>query len=1103
MKFVKNSNVFVLLMIGFAVFLFSYAVWAQQAGGAAPAIASPSVASPSVASPSVASPSLPAAPAVGASSSGMPQMTPKQAGAFQSLSPVQQQAIMQEVGKSGGQVTPQAVEALKGRSEFQNLSPEDVAKGKQLLEQKEKGEAQDRPEEDKKKKGKETDDKRFLPWEEKTVISEDADKEFLFTRSRMIGKYQDISLKLKLFGADFFRESAVRVVTDRKDIPVPLQYVIGPGDEVKILMWGRLNTQYNLTVDRDGKITIPNVGPIFVAGKTFEEMSKHLISESQRIVGTNIDISMGSLKTISVFVLGDVRKPGSYTIGSFATITDALVMVGGASDIGSMRKVQLRRNNKLVTTFDLYDLLLKGDKSKDVILQSGDVIFVPVTGPLVGIAGNVKRPAIYELKDKNDLQNLISYAGGIIPTAYTQQIQVERIVKGEQQIVVDINDKHMEKASSFHLQDADLVKIFSIVDANVNAVYLSGNVKRPGKYEYKPGMTIKDLISRTDELLPETHQDYALIKRLKPPSMEPLLIPFNLGKFLYQNDPAHNIALMPQDQVFVFHKMFFIDKLSFRVEGEVRKGGRFELIENFTIKDAILAAGDLTKEAYLKKGELIRVNKQREYSTVYFNVAEALAGKPGANLLLQDEDRVVIHSMWEEKWRENVSIEGEVKNPLGTALMEGMRVSDLVFKAGGVTRDTYLDRAEIYRTDWRTKVVSIQEINLEKAMEGSPDHNLLLKDLDRLVVHSVWENIFKKTVYITGDVHKPGTYQFADGMTVKDLVFAAGNVRESVYLDQAEISSMVVDDGEVAKITVKSVHLGKALAGDAEHNLALKPYDRVFIKQIIDWRREAYANVSGQVKFPGQYILNKGEKLSSVLERAGGYTKEAYLRGAVFTREKVKEMQQKSINEMADRLERDLLSATAAQAATAVSKEEIEGKKLEVEQKKQLIETLRKVKALGRMTIRLAHLRLLKKSGYDFELENGDSLYIPEKSSVVGVVGAVMSQGAYVFSETADYTDYINLSGGYSRFADTANVFILKADGSARKAVRGVLNWSTRNDRMEMAAFSDEDTQYVEPGDVIAVPENFEKIAWLREIRDITQILMNTAVAAGVVIKLF
>ncbi|HOC61031.1 MAG TPA: SLBB domain-containing protein, partial [Smithellaceae bacterium] len=296
---------------------------------------------------------------------------------------------------------------------------------------------------------------------------------------------------------------------------------------------------------------------------------------------------------------------------------------------------------------------------------------------------------------------------------------------------------------------------------------------------------------------------------------------------------------------------------------------------------------------------------------------------------------------------------------------------------------------------------------------------------------------------------------------------------------------------------------GKALAGDAEHNLALKPYDRVFIKQIIDWRREAYANVSGQVKFPGQYILNKGEKLSSVLERAGGYTKEAYLRGAVFTREKVKEMQQKSINEMADRLERDLLSATAAQAATAVSKEEIEGKKLEVEQKKQLIETLRKVKALGRMTIRLAHLRLLKKSGYDFELENGDSLYIPEKSSVVGVVGAVMSQGAYVFSETADYTDYINLSGGYSRFADTANVFILKADGSARKAVRGVLNWSTRNDRMEMAAFSDEDTQYVEPGDVIAVPENFEKIAWLREIRDITQILMNTAVAAGVVIKLF
>jgi polysaccharide biosynthesis/export protein len=1085
MKIKKLKYLTVLMMLSLGLVMFSYSAWAQQTGGGTPAAAAP--ATPNVSAPSTGS------------VAGLPQITPQQADAYQNLSPTQQQAIQQELGKTGGQLTPQAIEALKGRQEFQNISPEDVAKGKQLLEQKEKVAETDQG----KEKEKEKIEKKNLPWEEKTVIGEETPEDSLFKRSRKFGKYQDVSLNLQLFGSEFFRESAVRVVTDRKDIPVPLKYVVGPGDEVKIMLWGRLNSQYNLTVDRDGKITIPQVGPLFVAGMTFEDMSKYLITESQRIVGTNIDVSMGSLKTISVFVLGDVRKPGAYTIGSFATITDALVMVGGASGIGSMRHVQLRRGNKLVTTFDLYDLLLKGDKSKDVILQSGDVIFVPVTGPLVGIAGNVKRPAIYELKDKHDLQNLVSYAGGIIPTAYTQQIQVERIVKGEKHIVVDINDKNMERAGDFNLQDADLVKIFSIVDANVNAIYLNGNVKRPGKYEYKPGMTIKDLISKPDELLPETHYEYALIKRLKPPSMEASLIPFNLGKFIFKKDPASNIALQPQDQIFIFNSSFFIDKPYFTIAGEVRKGGRFDLIDNFYIKDAILAAGDLTREAYLKKGEIIRVNKSREYQTIYFNVAKVLAGDVKENILLQDEDKIIIHSMWEEKWREVVSVTGEVKRPMETTIMESMRISDLVFKAGGVTRDTYFERAELYRTDWRTKEVTIQEIDLGKAMAGDPNNNILLKDMDRLVIHSVLENISPKTVSIDGDVHKPGSYQYAEGMTVKDLVFAAGNTKESVYLDLAEITSMVVDDGETAKIIVKPFNLGKALSGDEEHNIQLRPYDRVFVKKIIDWRRETYASISGQIKFPGKYMLVRGEKLSSLVERAGGFTNQAYLRGAVFTRERVKELQQKSINDMADRLEKELLAASSLQAATVISPEEIAGKKVEIEQKKQLIENIRKAKALGRITIKLAHLRLIKNTAYDIELEDGDMLSIPEKNSVVGVIGSVMSQGAYVCSENADYQDYIDMSGGYSRYADASNVFILKVDGSARKASRGFINWNERKDRLEMAGFANAESSYVEPGDVVVVPENFERIAWLREIKDITQILMNTAVAAGVVIKLF
>ena len=449
------------------------------------------------------------------------QMTPLSLDICQKL-PFSQRAICEEeLRRTGGRLSPEALEAIKARPEYKGLSPEEVARGMQLLEQKESTGA---------KKGSEKFPVTDL--ERGRTIIEEPRAESLFNRARKIGKYQDISLDLKPFGYDFFADASVRILTERKDIPVPRKYMIGPGDEVKLLLWGRINAQYNLTVDRDGKITIPQIGPLFVAGMTFDEMSKRIIKQSEQIVGTNVDISMGSLKTIPVFILGDVRRPGSYTIGSFATITDALLLAGGPTEIGSMRHVQLKRKGQLITTFDLYDLLLKGDKSKDVTLMAEDVVFVPVTGPMVGIAGNVKRPAIYELRNRYDLESVIELAGGIIPMAYTQQIQVERIIKNERQVAIDINDKNLEKASRVRLQDADLVKIFSIVDMNMNVVYLNGNVKRPGKYEVKEGMKLGDLIKDATELLPETYFEYALIKRLNPPEMETVLIPFSLANLL-------------------------------------------------------------------------------------------------------------------------------------------------------------------------------------------------------------------------------------------------------------------------------------------------------------------------------------------------------------------------------------------------------------------------------------------------------------------------------------------------------------------------------------------------------------------------------------------
>lgn len=205
---------------------------------------------------------------------------------------------------------------------------------------------------------------------------------------------------------------------------------------------------------------------------------------------------------------------------------------------------------------------------------------------------------------------------------------------------------------------------------------------------------------------------------------------------------------------------------------------------------------------------------------------------------------------------------------------------------------------------------------------------------------------------------------------------------------------------------------------------------------------------------------------------------------------------------MTQRLERELLAEGAVQVSSSLSQEEVMAKKIELEQKHRLIESMKKLKATGRMTISLSHLRLLKGSEYDIELEDGDSLFIPEKNSVINVVGAVMAPGSIIYTDKLKYENYINATGGYSKYADPDNAFVIKVDGSAHRLSRKLVNWSDTQSRWELAGFGEE-IKLLEPGDVIVVPEKIEKIAWLREIRDITQILMNTAVVAGITVKLF
>lgn len=1005
----------------------------------------------------------------------------------QNISPADAQKIIQTHPEAKKYVTPEGkptsegAKLLETRQKEGAITPAEIKEGMEKL--KEKGPEAVLPEE-------------ILPPEE-VAPPEEVKEEAEILKPKLSKAFPG---DLLIFGQQLFSAGPASF-TPPSNMPVSTDYIIGPDDNIVVQLWGRINEQYTLTVQRDGSIQLPQIGTIQVAGLTYKQLQKLIKRETESITGVNVNVTMGKLRSITIFVVGSVKKPGAYTVSAFDTILNALIYVRGPDVLGSMRNIQLRRRNKIVTTFDLYDLILKGDNSKDMRLEPGDIIFVPKAETVVSIAGDVKVPAVYELKKEKSLLNALELAGGIKPSAYSEQIQIQRYLENKERIILDMSLDGLKKEKKpFMLQDGDVVRIFPVIKEDTNAVYLFGNVTRPGKYEYSSEMRISDII-KAEDLKPETYFPYALLKRYNPPEMSAELVPFNLGEALLKHNMKENIRLQSGDEIHIFSKWTFEDKPYVSVAGEVRRPGKHPYKEGMRVKDAMLAAGDLTKNAYLKKGEIIRVNEKKEYQTIYFDVAKVLENDPQVNFLLQNEDSVIIHSIWEEKWKEVVSISGDIKKPQTVILTESMRISDLIFKAGGLTRDSYLEKAELYRTDWRTKKVTLRSFNLKKALDNDPNNNIELKDLDRVVIHSIWETIYKKEVSIVGEIAKPGTYGYAENMTIKGLVFAAGNILESAYVDEAELTSLIVEDRQISKMERKTINLGKAMEGDPAHNVRLMPNDRLHVKRIPNWHEAKYVSVLGELRFPGRYVIKKGERLTSLIVRAGGYTDEAYLRGAVFTRESVRALQQTSLNEMARRMEREVMSQGSAQLATSVSIEEITSKKVELEQKQKFIELLYALKATGRMTIKLAHARLLKGSDYDIMLEDGDSLTIPTKNNVVSVVGAVMSHGSYIYSDDLKYHDYIAMTGGYSEYADEGNVFVLKVDGSARK-IKKSISWNPFKSRWEITVFG-EKVKELEPGDTIIVPEEVSRIAWMREIRDITQIIMQMAVVAAITTNMF
>lgn len=514
---------------------------------------------------------------------------------------------------------------------------------------------------------------------------------------------------LQRFGGDIFQNGTGNLESLPMDLPAGPDYILGPGDGLKINTWGSVSQHLTRTVDRQGTVSLPETGNVVVAGQSLGEAQK-IIEKALRVQfrDINVDLSLTRLRTIRVYVVGDVVRPGAYDISSLSTPLNALYAAGGPTPRGSLRTVRHYRGDRLIREVDLYELLLRGVRANAARLEPGDTILVPPIGPQVTVAGMVRRPAIYELKGPTELPDVLELAGGVLVSATLGQINVERIEAHERRVMLSVqipasSDKQVvqQALGSFRVQDGDRVIISPILPYSDATVYVEGHVFRPGKYPYHKGIEIKDVIRSYQDLLPEP-ADHAEIIRLEPPDYRPTTIAFSLGEVLGGEDP---IELHAFDTIRIFGR-YEIDPPKVSIYGDVLRPGKYPLADKMTASDLVRMAGGFKRSAYTASADVTSYVIQNgarvrtEHQTI--EIARALAGNGSADVVLKPGDVVTIHQL--SGWKEigaSVTVKGEVQYPGTYGIEEGEKLSSLLLRTQGFRADAYPEGAVLERLQVR------------------------------------------------------------------------------------------------------------------------------------------------------------------------------------------------------------------------------------------------------------------------------------------------------------------------------------------------------------------------------------------------------------------
>lgn len=656
--------------------------------------------------------------------------------------------------------------------------------------------------------------------------------------------------RLPRYGRAIF-DKKVSTFAPTDDAPIPSDYRLGVGDQLVVQLFGKENGEFTLVVGRDGNVNFPKLGGITLAGLTFEDAQKLIETRvSQQLIGVDSAVTLGRLRAINVFMSGEVSVPGAYSVSALATISQALFQAGGVNAIGSLRDIQVRRGGEVVSRFDVYDLLMRGDVSDDIRLQSGDVIFVPTVTSVVEVRGEVRRPMAYELIGDESVSELITMSGGFTKDAFASlAVLVRTSLEGGLPSAESLN-LLSQSAQRLLLRDGDILDVPSNGGALANTVDVQGAVYRSGPIGWRSGLRVSDVLGSAErDLMPIADLSYSLVIRVKNQLLDIEVIQFSLIDSLLDPKGARDPELQVGDQVLVF-----------------------------SAPDVETSAPAAYSRGALLKPILSRLALQ------------ARDGEP----------------------RLTASVQGAVKVPGEYPILRGYRVADLVRAAGGLKDSAFLDAAELRRITERVggeAVASYQEINLGKELSstGGP----LLQSRDNLTVREIPDWSPNDTMTLEGEVRFPGVYQIVKGEKLSDLVARAGGLtdnaaveasvftRESVAAREVERAREFARDlqqtfatrllteestsqglGEVAQIVSALeasagrgrllINLGMALAGDATYDLEVENGDMLSIPQ-----RSNTVSVVGEVQRSGTHTYQGDLSLEDYIDLSAGLTRRA------------------------------------------------------------------------------------------------------------------------------------------------------------------------------------------------------------------------------------